>query len=336
MQFRKWFGAFSACLFAWAIAHVSTAMAISQTQVLEAECDPSFNVFVVFKPVESWSADAQVQFRINFQHQRGGYVVRVTPSSVILFKVAGSNQQRLARSALPAFTRKHRWELTVQRRNGADRYRIAVLVNGSPIIAINDSTFRAGRAEYNATRLEIFIKPPRYQPIEPIYFMDDFTRAPDEPSLWNVVKGSWQVGHLMQAFTSRRRMLASERTSNPFAYIATPADDGIALAVSGYWFWESYTLDAAVRPDGNGIIGLIVFYQNPQSYLMLRWASQHASKDGDAQGAGARKAKSHKPSCELVWVVNGQERIVSRAPGGYEAGQWYRLTLRANCEKVEA
>ncbi|MCS7253852.1 MAG: hypothetical protein NZ781_07520 [Armatimonadetes bacterium] len=284
---------------------------------LEEDCDPSFNVAAQFLPTNQWAKGTVFKAVLNQNSNATGYVVTITATNAALNRLDGNAQRRIAAAQLPKETQIKPWRLTIQRRDAKDKHRIAVVVNGAPIIIAHDDKYSGGRVCYEASN-DMFKTEPRYQPIEPVCFMDDFMRRAEEPSAWETVSGNWSIG---QTQTLRTSVGAPEplRTANAFAYYGKPTDKAIAISTVGYWFWDTYTVDVSMRADGDGAVGIISCYQDSNNYIMFRLASRHSAK-----------------RAELVSIVDGAERVMSSAPIGYEPKQWYRMTMRFNESVVEA
>lgn len=285
--------------------------------MLEENCDPSFNIVAQLSPTSRWAKGATCKFVLNQARNGTGYVIFLASGKVSMKRLDGNTERDLDTAPLPKATQGKQWRLTIQRRDGLSNHRIAVAVNGMPLLIVHDAKYSGGKA-YCEVSSGVLISQPRYQPIEPVCFMDDFMRTAEEPSAWETISGEWSIG---QTQTLRTSIGSPEplRTANAFAYYGKPNGAGRATSVVGYWFWDTYTVDVSMLSNGNGIVGLIACYQDNANYIQFRLASRH----------GARRA-------ELVGVVDGSEHVMASAPIGYEPKQWYRMTLRFNESAVEA
>ena len=152
----------------------------------------------------------------------------------------------------------------------------------------------------------------RCQPIEPVYFTDDFMRTNAERGAWEAISGLWST--------------AAEQNpgmgANPFAYSARATGPG--YATSGYPFWEEYRFEASVRPgSGEGALGLCLYYQDQQNHYLLR--------------ARCRPKREPLPDgLQLVVVKGGKERVLAQGAGCLVHGQWYRVSLQVRGRTLTA
>jgi hypothetical protein len=140
------------------------------------------------------------------------------------------------------------------------------------------------------------------QAIEEIYFADDFMRADENLGGWEVALGKWQ---------NNQQGSKTSRSANAFSFRSL--GEGPSLAVHGQPFDREYVVQAAVRCDNDGAVGLAVGCQDPNHYYRLRWtAAGHA--DGGA--------------CRLQRVFGGKViDLAPPVPGGFRPKVWYKLQL---------
>ncbi|MFW5868015.1 MAG: hypothetical protein ACOCX2_09380, partial [Armatimonadota bacterium] len=86
---------------------------------------------------------------------------------------------------------------------------------------------------------------------------------------------------------------------------------------TGYWFWNNYSIAAAVRATETDPIGLVAYYQDPDNYILARWTS--ALSEADDAGA-----------LQLIGVRNGERHTLAETTGGHLPRQWYQLELRVS------
>jgi hypothetical protein len=105
-------------------------------------------------------------------------------------------------------------------------------------------------------------------------------------------------------------------SSNAFSWVmqARPA----AICATGYWFWDDYAVEASVKPEERGAVGLLAYLKDANNYLLFRWTAAAA---GRPQSGGA----------EIIRVLRGKCTTLASAPGGFQPKQWYRLRFTA-CE----
>lgn len=141
---------------------------------------------------------------------------------------------------------------------------------------------------------------------EPVLF-DNFMREPDDPSEWTTVSGRWTtVG------------VGNEKHSiNGFFVRGESGETG--LTATGDWFWEDYTVSAAVRPESAAACGLGALRQ----------------PNGDMLAFVADTTPRPWPTLRLVRVVDGREMVLAQRTGGLAPQQWHRLALRVHGDKLE-
>lgn len=309
---RFWSGLTTAC-----VLFICAIVSTTYGAVLEDNCDPSFNVAAQLLPTSQWAKGAFFKVILNQSNAATGYVVKVTSNNATLSRLDGDVERSLAAAQLPKATQNKPWRLTIQRRDAKDKHRIAVVVNGAPIIIAHDDKYLGGSVHWQASN-GVLKGELRYQPIEPVCFVDDFMRTAEEPSGWEAVSGIWSVG---QTQSLRTNIGSPEplRTANAFAYYGKPTNGEMAISTVGYWFWDTYTVDVSMCADSDGVVGVIACYQDSNNYIVFRWTSRHS-----------------KRRAEIVSLIDGTERIMASAPIGYEPKQWYRMTMRFNESVIEA
>lgn len=138
------------------------------------------------------------------------------------------------------------------------------------------------------------------QPIEPLYFTDDFTRA-EMNAVWRPVGGIWS---LTGPETTR---INPRLSANPFALRVRA--EGEAFLQAGEWFWGNARLAVSVRPQG-GTVGLCLAFRDSSQHLRLLWEPAPRGR------------------LRLEEVRGGQARSLAEWPSGYIPDQWYRLEVR--------
>ncbi|HIE53191.1 MAG TPA: hypothetical protein EYP85_15675 [Armatimonadetes bacterium] len=245
-----------------------------------------------------WPAGAVLRLAFDAANENDHLALKVTWQRAALLRVRGGREQVLAEgrwiplaggNSVPVVLKRRAWRLS------------AVIAGEVAVVAYT--------AERPGPRLGVAVSPPlqwaetQCQPVVPLYFSDDFMRAPGEGGAWTVLQGNWRnQGVQSQKFDPRK-------SANPFVFRAQGPEP--ALATAGYWFWDSYQFRAAVKPEGNGTVGLAAYVQDAANYLLFRWT-------GEGKGQGRR---------QLVCVRNGRERVLAEAGGGFVPHQWYELGL---------
>ena len=201
------------------------------------------------------------------------------------------------------------WEFTVQRR----AWRLVFICDGR-VVCRGWAPAAPGAKEKIGWRVGegCGLEDDRVQPLGPIFAADDFARPASAEGTWEAATGKWAQRSLRE--DKQASAMDATKSTNPFSYFGqAKGDEGPALTATGYWFWTNYSIQAAVRAQAESIIGLAVCFQDQQNYLAVRWTS---------------KAALTKPDqLELVAVVNGAERVLKRARGGFIPNQWFKLRL---------
>ncbi|MBC7287425.1 MAG: hypothetical protein H5T86_05140 [Armatimonadetes bacterium] len=152
----------------------------------------------------------------------------------------------------------------------------------------------------------------RVQPIGPIFAADDFSRVASAEGEWEAASGKWSQRSLRE--DEQASAMDATKSANPFSYFGEPPGDGKpAVTTTGYWFWTSYSIEAAVRGSAQSVIGLALCYQDEGNYLAVRWTSKVATENPDR--------------IELLGVIGGTGKVLAQARGGFLPNQWYRLRL---------
>lgn len=182
--------------------------------------------------------------------------------------------------------------------------RVRLLWNGRAVTGAAPAT--SGATFATAARGASF-SAPRMQPLEAVLMRDDFMRAqgPDEPETsggWTRVAGTWKTSNMLGP---RANM---EQNPNPFVYRGQ--DDGKtgAFAATGSWFWNDYTVAAAVHPNLENLAAPLV-----AGLLAYR----------QADGSGIRGEVDFRKG--IARIVDGDRVLAQSAPFETEPNQWHRL-----------
>ena len=173
-----------------------------------------------------------------------------------------------------------------------------------------DASFSAGKiSEAPASWGDL-----RVQPLEPVRFDDDFTRADKKgDDLWKTT-GKWELSASSEHISDRNASMSS----NPFAFqVTSPGAESIAT--TGRWFWDSYDARVAVRPGAAGQVGIAAYVKDTKNYLAFRWSSE--------EGDNAR---------QLVRVTDGKTTVLASGKGAFLPKQWYKIGIRTSPGYIEA
>ena len=257
----------------------------------ESNLPPEFDLST---QVESPNGHGSAAIRFGASGDKA-YIVTVGASAITLSLLREGHSTRLAAADGIGLTNTagRPLKITVQRRSG----RIFVLAGARLIMDVMESTLTGGSASVVAEG-GVSATPLRTQPIEPIFFSDDFMRQPTEPGEWTYLTGTWQI----------QTIGITERGANPFSLQSFPKPT--ALASAGYPFWSDYSFECAAKGQADTGFGMCVNLQDEHNFYLLRWTS------------------GPKGTLDFVKVVNDKETVLASHPGGFVPGLWYLLGVR--------
>jgi hypothetical protein len=241
------------------------------------------------------SGAGAVKLAFGTQTSDDGYTLSIDPHGLSLKLRDGSAEQSLesmARKQMPPMGAQP-IRIRVEKRRGY----VAVLADSRLLAQVENAGPDGGTAELT-TSGDAVCSPLRMQPIEPFYFADDFMRQPTEKGEWSYDAGNWRI----------QTTGIVERGANPFSLEGVPGP--VALASTGYPFWNNYSFEVAIKGSAGTTLGACVDLQDPQNYYRLRWS---AGPQGDIQ---------------LQRVVDGKATTLAHAAGGFIPGQWYLVGFR--------
>ena len=269
-----------------------------------------------------------VEWSLNQQENGDGYRLRLTPNSAELNIQSGGKSTPLA----SAKTSVAAGAMTIQRRGP----RWIVLAGSRIVLQAEDDKWMEGKIGYRGGEVKVA----RLQPVEEIAFDDDFMRVAKEvaftaavkanpttgvniksadkgaETIWHPVLGTWATTGVSE---QEQAMVA--QSANPFGFVAKSKGRNMALA--GRPFWSDYSVEASVKPQNSTSVGLAIYVQDAQNYLLFEW-----------QRKGALSISS---------VAKGVSKIIATAQNdGFDDKNWYRLkffvsagTLRAFVDDEE-
>ncbi len=219
--------------------------------------------------------------------------------------------------------------LVVQRRGAMWR----VLLNNKTVLEAEDATLSAGKVGYAGAVSEA-----KLQPVEEIALDDDFMRVKedvayqaakgdphsgmrisdikDNETIWKSVAGTWATTGL-----SENAEAQVAQSVNAFVFKTASAGDSMALA--GRPFWNDYSFEASVRPEGASAIGLAFYAQDARNYLIMKWQARQGLDENSGRVL-------------LQAVVDGKETTLAQSAGGFEDKQWYRMKVAISGNLVRA
>ena len=250
---------------------------------------PHFNFRFCFQAA---APPVELRALVNCQHPKSYYYIEVKQGHVQLGRVEQELELRIGtRTEIPADDGQLH-EVVIKRRD-AD---LVVAVDGKLAARAFDATFAGGQIGLGVRRSSAKISDVRVQPVDDVFFSDDFMRAEADDSPWDVQAGEWRICSLSNPSLS----------SNAFYYVGKGTSR--AASVAGQWFWDNYRVEASCRPRSNAAFGLYLCYRDPENHFLYRI-------DNDPDG----------PSRQVVKTIQGKRTVVGTAPGGCMPDQWYRL-----------
>jgi len=277
--------------------------------MLEESCDGPFVIAGSLKVADPAALDVRIAF--NRQENGDGYSLHLTGSSVDLQRISGDKAVSIGRCKAPTGLEAEE-ELTLTVRRGD--WRIVFICGNQVLVRAYDSSLSGGQAGYAVAGAEL--DDLMIQPLGEVYLTDDFVREEHAQSAWEAVEGSWKTQSLRVDEQSER--MEADKSANAFSYWGKGKEGG--LAVTGYWFWGNYSVQAGMRPTGTDAMGLVAYYQDPENYLLARWNSALA------EGEDANEL-------QLIQVTGGTPTIVAHAAGGHLPDHWYSMKLNV-CEDL--
>jgi len=257
------------------------------------ECAPTFNFTGAVLAPDGWTPKTEVRLVFNYQPNGDHYAAVLTAEGARFLKVQGGQEAPLGGSF--AFQPGPETAITLQRRE----WPMALIAEGQVVARAYDETFHGGQLGL-ATTGGVRVDDPRQQPTEEIFWADDFARG--EGDTWEPLLGQWKLSGVKGVRPE------PNKSANPFS-LSTQQPEGLSLTTTGYWFWDNYVFQAAVRPEGLGAVGLCAYLQDANNYLLFRWAAR----------GGQEK--------QVVRVRAGEETVLAQADGGFTPGQWYALSF---------
>ncbi len=271
---------------------------------LEDEASGDFNVVGELRFVSLADLDARVV--VNYQEASGDhYAVALAGGRAKFYRVVGGTTSHIGTigALTPPTEGAETVAFTVQRRD----WRMALVWDGRVIARAYDSSLHDGKAGTLVVGAATF-EEMMVQPVGDIFVADDFVREAGGQSAWEVITGKWQQRTLREDDQAERQ--EADKSANAFSYLGQRADDQPAISVTGYWFWDIYSMQTAIKPADDEAVGLVIYFQDADNYLAIRWLGRHHPAGGRLQ---------------VVAVQNGQSEVVAEAAGGFRAQQWYCL-----------
>jgi hypothetical protein len=269
-----------------------------------------------------------VEWSLARQENGDGYYINFSPDAVSLSVQSKGAKVLLARSTGDFAAAKTAPAVVVLQRR-ANRWNI--IWQNRVVLRAEDDQFQEGPIGWRGAAGAV--QDAEVQPTTAPFFDDDFMRVSEKAAyekakpnprngmvihtlkltetIWSTVAGSWKTTGIME--NNEQAQVAE--SANPFAFESGAKGENLAFA--GQPFWSDYSFSAAVKPQGASALGLIIYTQDAQNYLLFEWRD-----DGRVQ---------------LCAVVGGKTLIL--AGSTYDAfgmNQWYRLECKMHSGKWRA
>ncbi len=297
----------------WAIGLALLGWAVAgQAATIQFLEDPGEGDFNLAGTLQVTDAKCEARIVFNWQEQsQEHYLLVVRPTEAKLVFVSGGKVTPLGNPAAIKLEPGQSIPFTLQRRD----WRLALVWDGQVLLRGYDSRLVDGQIGTSAEGAEW--EDLLVQPVGDIVVFDDFVREEGAQSVWEPQCGEWEMRTLRDDEQAARE--EPEKSANAFSYDGK--GDPKAITVAGQWFWDRYALEAAVKPLGDTVAGLVFYYQDELNYLALRCTGRNSARE-DAN------------RLQLIAVRNGETTVLAEKPGGLLAGQWYKLRVEVCDDRV--
>jgi hypothetical protein len=234
-------------------------------------------------------ADAKNTYVLRLKGEQAQFL-RLKDGHAETLGMGGTLRRGAAGDKLPFSLQRRDWEMLF-------------LCNGVVCARAEDRVLPSGKVGWSASGAGLGVEgmtPP--QPVEELFFSDDFMRGDDSLGGWKLVQGKWGI---------TQQGSRASRSAKAFTFHSQGG--GPCLAVHGNVWDCDYSAQCAVRCDNNGAVGLVVGYQDERDYYRLRWTAAGAEDGG---------------TFRLQRVLDGQVTdLMPPIPGGFQPRVWYKLQL---------
>ncbi len=286
--------------------------------LINNEADELYDVKFKLNRTAQTTAGNVVNLYLNWLEQGTFTRIRIANEKIVIDEVKKGNVERINDTKY-IFKSATVYAFTISRRSD----KIIITVNDDKIIAEN--VVNPGGSEVGIVPDPgIVITDSAVQQIEPVIFSDNFMRSADEVSSWKSVTGDWgfQSAWDEDPHKSSTKNLSPGYAQNPFAWVGKAKDDKPALCVNGELNWDNYNYSAAMRGHDGGIMGMAVNLNDANDGYLMKWSA--------ASGMGEKFNK-----LEICQITGGKSTVISTLNEGYIPGQWYKLSINSNIEKIK-
>jgi len=219
---------------------------------------------------------------------------------------------------------------------------ISVVADGRVVATAYDASLTGGRMAFGSPAGAMQMQKVRYQPVDDLYFADDFMRAAADKSTWTTRCGTWNtvgVRNRDDEYTLEQPVISL--SSNYFRFNGRGSP--FAAVTTGHWFWDDYLLEVACRPKSTTAAGIYFCFREDARAESARKAKAAAPETPPAgapaaaapRGLGRASyflvrwggAKSDRAGVELIRCERGHSTVVAQRPGGHHPNQWYQLNV---------
>ncbi|MEN6301214.1 MAG: hypothetical protein ABFD96_00725, partial [Armatimonadia bacterium] len=301
------FSAFAVCLgIIVACGFSTTASQAAGLAFLEDPGEGDFNANGSLTIKSAKSLDLELAFNYQ-QDTKKHYLLTVSGGLARIQVISGGKARPLGNAVKVPLKDGSTVPFTLQRR----QWRMSLVWDNLVVLRAYDPYLQDGLvgSRVSGGTLADF----QVQPVGDMEIGDDFVREEGAQSIWQPVTGVWDARTLRDDEQAARE--EADKSANAFSYFGS---GDRAISVAGNWFWDRYMIESAIRPMGQGAIGLVFYYQNDKNYLLLRWR---------------RLPDEALNALQLVAVRDGQEKVLGERAGAYLPGQWYKLRAQV-CDGV--
>jgi len=217
-------------------------------QTVEEDCDQAFDVRFQVRVAHPQGA-ATLQF--NRQPNGDGYEVQFSPNRIRLVKVEAGLVFDLASADRVRLSRKPT-SFVLKRRPRA----VTLLADGRVALQAFDGELSGGGVAFVTQGIEL--REVRVQPVDALFYTDDFMKPAGEMGEWQPLAGKWQINSLQNPVLS----------INAFSMLGT-ATKGPAVCAAGYWFWDNYRYEVSFQGPSTRAAGIAFCVQDGGNYYFV-------------------------------------------------------------------
>lgn len=273
--------------------------------MVESDLDDHFS-FAFTLNNKQCSHKERLSVIFHYQGKSDFYELRLARSEWLLLKVNELRRDVLAR----ADVKEDGLGNGVLIRHGR---RIKFAWNDNVVFVARDSSLHGGNLQVKWCKHTV-ISNNRFQPMEAIYFVDDFGREANQLNVWDNFGGNWEITGINASKTN------PARSANPFSLKTVLTNESpSSLTTTGYWFWHDYSVEVAVKVQGTAAGGVAAYVQDAENFLLLE-LEPHSNLQHVPDGV-----------VRISVVSRGKQHVLAEKTLPLENDQWYGLKF-ASCE----